>query len=196
MVTAKRVVWVLSVVNIALLVAQLFWAWLYGRDIALLLACASGDYGLFDIALAVGANPNARTANGTTALMLSAGSRGFLMTRDLLKRGVDVNIRNSEGETALFKAVSAGDSGTVKLLLDYGADPNVPETGFGVTPLMIAARDGRVRIVKLLLDHGADPTIKDTRGFTVLQFVHPEKGEEQAKIAALIKQKLSTMGNR
>lgn len=193
--TAKRIGWVLSVVNIALLIAQLFWVWLYGRDIALLLACASGDVADFQLALALGANPNARTSNGTTALMLAADSH-WIFVYDLLNQGADVNSRNRDGETALYRAVRVGDVDAVDMLLKHGADPNIRVSRFGVTPLMIAARDGRVGIVKLLLDHGADPTIKDTRGFTVLQFVRPEEGGEQAKITALIKQKLSTMGNR
>ncbi|MGQ9488806.1 MAG: ankyrin repeat domain-containing protein [Armatimonadota bacterium] len=192
----KRTVQVLIAVNIALFVAQLFWMWIYGRDVNLLLACASDDIDKFTWALFLGANPNARTSNGTTALMIAAGSRNWVLAHDLIQHGADANLRDEEGETALFKATRVEDIVTVGFLLKHGADPNIPESEAGLTPLMIAARYGQVGIVKLLLAHGADPTIKDVRGLTALDFAHRQKGELQAKIAALIKQKLAEMGNR
>lgn len=192
----KRTVQVLVVVNIALLVAQLLWLWVYGRDISLLLACASGDGGKFDLALLLGANPNARTSNGTTALMLAVANRNYLFALDLIRRGADVNSRDEDGDTALGYAVRRGSVSIVKLLLQYGANPNIRSGGFGVTPLMMAAGRGHVEIVKVLLENGADPSVRDAHGRTALNYARPQEGGEHAKIAALIQQKLSEKGNR
>lgn len=193
---ARRLLWILIAVNILLAVVQLLWAWILGRNIALLLACASGDVRRFRLALLMGADPNAHTSNGTTALMLAAQTGLWFHVKDLIDKGADVNRRNEDGETALFMAVRVGDVTTVDILLRHGADPNVRATRFEVTPLMMAAGYGRLRIVELLLSHGADPTLRDRRGFTVWNFVNAQNGGERAKITALIKQKLSETRKR
>ncbi|KAL8408263.1 hypothetical protein RB594_006896 [Gaeumannomyces avenae] len=68
-----------------------------------------------------------------------------------------VSIR-TEGKTALFLAAPEKSSEMVKLLLERGADPNVPNI-YRRTPLMEAALFGRVESVQLLLEYGA---AKDT----------------------------------
>ena len=42
----------------------------------------------------------------------------------------------------------------MRLLLDRGADPNMPVIGDG-NPLIMAAREDHAEVVELLLDHGA-----------------------------------------
>lgn len=54
--------------------------------------------------------------------------------------------------------------GAIKLLLDNGADPSLPEDVNGNTPLHIAANLGRINMVKLLLEKGADPKILNKAG--------------------------------
>jgi hypothetical protein len=59
----------------------------------------------------------------------------------------------------LLKAASDGDAGTVRSLLDLGADPNASSGDAGilrVTALMFAARNGRRDVVELLLEKGAN----------------------------------------
>ncbi|KAI1459657.1 ankyrin repeat-containing domain protein [Annulohypoxylon moriforme] len=58
-----------------------------------------------------------------------------------------------DGVKPLLMAVKAGNLDGVKLLLDYGADPNnCPATD---TPLMRAARVSRISVVEILLKAGA-----------------------------------------
>ncbi|KAH7231300.1 uncharacterized protein BKA55DRAFT_598575 [Fusarium redolens] len=64
----------------------------------------------------------------------------------------------TSGETALHMAACEMYPEMVKLLLDFGADPNV-RTVDGRTPLMEAAIWGRLENVKCLLSHGADKSI-------------------------------------
>jgi ankyrin repeat protein len=49
------------------------------------------------------------------------------------------------GTTPLIRAAKAGDNGAVKLLLDHGALPNLPNS-LGITPLMAAAGIGSTTI--------------------------------------------------
>lgn len=54
-----------------------------------------------------------------------------------------------------------GNTPLAHLLLEFGADPNVPDPGTGSTPLHDAARTGFMDTVMLLIRFGADPNAKD-----------------------------------
>lgn len=64
--------------------------------------------------------------------------------------------------TLLIKACYNEEADIVKLLLKYGAEPNIREES-GFTALMEACRKGYKEIVKILLEHGADPNIRASR---------------------------------
>ena len=71
-----------------------------------------------------------------------------------LDGGADVN--EVDGVTALYVAVEAGNIELTKLLIDRGADVNLP-VKFKRTPLYAAAFGAFPDLVKLLLESGADP---------------------------------------
>ncbi len=66
---------------------------------------------------------------------------------------------------ALVYAAAWGQSESVDLLLDHGAQVNLIPAGFDFagTPLHYAALRGRRDIVDQLLRHGADPSMRDTK---------------------------------
>jgi uncharacterized protein len=83
--------------------------------------------------------------------------------RLLLERGADANAlsRNEHIQTAAIHAGSASvgtDEATryelVKLALEHGADPNLPQGG-GFRAIDAARQNGDERVERLLLDHGA-----------------------------------------
>jgi ankyrin repeat protein len=82
--------------------------------------------------------------------------------RLLLDRGADVNAlsTNEHVQTAALHAAAAaaGDETTryelVKLVLERGADPNLPQGG-GFRAIDAARQNGDARIEELLLEHGA-----------------------------------------
>jgi ankyrin repeat protein len=75
----------------------------------------------------------------------------------------------NEGTTPLFIASWKGHVPIVKLLLDAGADVNIPNI-YDNTPLIVASEKGREEIVKMLLDRGADYTKKNKNNKTALDF--------------------------
>ncbi|NVJ21140.1 ankyrin repeat domain-containing protein [Myxococcus sp. AM011] len=64
---------------------------------------------------------------------------------------------------SLFDAVLAGDRESLKSQLDAGEHPD-PFDDEGLTPLMVAAREGHTGLVELLLKAGADATITNRIG--------------------------------
>lgn len=85
----------------------------------------------------------------------------------------------NEGCGAIHIAAKVGDVESVRVLLDAGADPNMPEGvrteddgGVvyqpGYTPLHHAARGGHTAVVDLLLSRGGNPQIADHVGGTPL----------------------------
>jgi ankyrin repeat protein len=61
------------------------------------------------------------------------------------------------GWTGLHCAARVGKADGVRLLLDYGADPNAREAGDNTGALHWAAASGDLESVRALLDAGADP---------------------------------------
>jgi ankyrin repeat protein len=82
-------------------------------------------YALIQSLLAAGAEPNSRTKEfpPERRFIAGTGSNGW----------VDMT-----GQTPFLRAALAGDLSVLRLLLEYGADPNITTYG-GTTPLMVAA---------------------------------------------------------
>ena len=104
-----------------------------------------------------GIDLEAKAPNGNTALMMAAFRKNQEAVLDMLKRGAQVN---QKGWTALHYAAAAGSTEIATILLDHYAYIDA-ESPSGMTPLMIAAREGQEGVVKLLLEQGADATLKD-----------------------------------
>ena len=73
--------------------------------------------------------------------------------------------KGMRGSTPLMAAALYGDAESVRLLLERGADPNVPNDA-KATALMYAVES--TEKTRLLLDHGADPNARSEDGQTPL----------------------------
>lgn len=84
----------------------------------------------------------------------------------------------------LMSTFQKEDLEMVKLLLEYGADPNAGGL-FNDTALMIASPRGHVDVVKLLLEYGAEINLVDTHGMGVLKYTYIEKNMSAMKLLIL-----------
>ena len=87
--------------------------------------------------------------------------------RALLKTRVAVGDTLGDGTTALHWAVQREAVDLVTTLLGLKADPNAA-SDFGVTPLMLACRNGNPEVVKALVRAGALTTVVSRSGETPL----------------------------
>jgi beta-lactamase regulating signal transducer with metallopeptidase domain len=98
-----------------------------------------------------------RVGTGLDRALVRAATDGDLAgIEELLRAGANVNCTTDNGQAGnpLIGAAQEGHLEAVRLLLDWGADPNLVIRDDG-TPLIAAARDGRTDVVALLLDRGA-----------------------------------------
>ena len=56
------------------------------------------------------------------------------MARQLLQAGADPNMQNRFGWTSMEEPVRANNVAGVKLLLEFGADPDIKEYDAGLSP--------------------------------------------------------------
>ena len=194
---------------------------------ALVLAVGSGHFELASALLDAGADPNA-AAQGWTALHHltwirkpgtgsndpapygSGNMDSLTLVRKLKDHGADVNARvtrrpnvgvtalNFIGATPFFRAARGGDTELMRLLVELGADPLLPNED-GTTPLMVAAGVGThspgedagtpveaLAAVKLALELGGDVNTVDRNGNTAM---HGAAFKQLPEVVALLNEK-------
>jgi len=145
-------------------IAQLFTE--RGAELTFAEACAGGDRKRAakmldrDPALA-----RSYSDDGYPAAGLAIFFRHPELARDLIERGADVNAaaKNPQLVALVHSAAAVSDAGTLKLLLQRGADPNSRQQS-GFTALHTAASHGDINMAKLLLEFHADPKARTDDG--------------------------------
>ncbi len=117
-----------------------------------------------------GANIHPVTNMGFTVLYFAAKNGNVGLIEYCLSLQVDVNQKDPDGQTPLYIATGVARSiASVRLLLQHGADPNIPDYS-GRTPLMQASKNGDYKIVEELIKYSADLDRENNFGHTALSF--------------------------
>ena len=88
-------------------------------------AAKAGNLNGLEVALAAGADVNARDDKGWTALMYVVDKGYVLLVEPLLQAKADPDVRAPDGATALFMAAAHGHGEIIPLLMKAGADPTI-----------------------------------------------------------------------
>ncbi|KAB2018874.1 hypothetical protein ES319_D08G259900v1 [Gossypium barbadense] len=152
-------------------------------------AAVGGHVEVLRLLFLKGANVDALTKDGNTALHLAVEERRKDCIRLLLANGSKPDVRNTkEGDTPLHIAAGLGDEQIVKLLLQKGANKDIRnktgKTAYDVAveyghvrlfdalklgdSLCFAARKGEVRSIQRLIENGAAINGRDQHGWTAL----------------------------
>ena len=160
-------------------------ATLSGGETVLMTAAHTGSLEAVNMLLAKGADPNAREQRQQTALMWAAAEGHASIVQVLIDAGADFRPTLKSGFNSLFFAVREGSIDVVHMLLKAGADVNEvlervkdgPDGPIlnqsdrpvddGMTPLLLAVRNGHFELAVALVKAGADPNDQRT-GFTAL----------------------------
>ncbi|MCR4623430.1 MAG: ankyrin repeat domain-containing protein [Alphaproteobacteria bacterium] len=141
-------------------------------------------YDLVKRLLESGANVNASSGRGITALHLAV-LQGYAEIAELLiEHGANVNASDDNGDTALLSVLKNKRilvillmHDLVKLLLKFDADVKASNDR-GITALHLAAQEGYAEIAELLIKHGANVNAESEDGRTPLFFAENVKTAE------------------
>ena len=158
---------------------------LEGGETVLMTAARTGSIDAVRALLAAGADPNATERRGQTALMWAAAEGHNDVVHTMIETGARIDTALTSGFNPLFFAVREGHIDVVSTLLDAGMDVTailervqdgpdkvVNNASFrpvddGMSPLLLAVRNGHFELAIALVRSGADPN--DTRtGFAPL----------------------------
>lgn len=129
-------------------------------------AASIGSIEAMRLLMKAGADVNARNGLDATPLVWAAANAE--KAKLLIDAGAQVNVRTKMMRTPLMMAAAApGNSATVKLILEKGADVTVADVR-GHTALVDAARANNTEAVRLLLEHKQDIDAGDFGGVTAL----------------------------
>ena len=135
---------------------------------ALILAIAGGHKQMVELLLDSGADINARSGAGDTALTWALGRDQRLeVAKLLLDRGADTNAWGFEPPLTIASTGNRIDQ--IKLLLDNGAEINATDDE-GFTALMEPAESGYEEVVAALIAAGIDVNARNKEGLTALQY--------------------------
>ncbi len=149
-------------------------------------------------------NEKTRTSELTALMVSLLDINRYAIAKNLLKAGADPNLSDSDGWTPLMRLFSLTHSykrseptgswyeiahekiGFLgKLLIEYGADPNLGKSVGNSTPLHLAATKGILPLCEVLIMHGARVDVRDTSKNRPSDLAR--KGNHQECLAYLLK---------
>jgi ankyrin repeat protein len=119
------------------------------------LAVALNDFTRAEDLLKAGADINAASRDGDSALHWMCYLGNHQAVRFLAEHGACLDIRDGGGRMAVHIAAERHTSHCIQVLIQFGADPNARDND-GRAPVHYAAIVGSLKCLKFLSKHGAE----------------------------------------
>ena len=113
-----------------------------------------------------GANINATSWDGYSALIKASKEGDIDLIEFLIENGADINAKTSHGFTPLLYAAKNGHHSIIELLVVNGADIEIKDKA-GLTPLMHLARNGYIDMVSNFITQDQENETNSTSFETV-----------------------------
>ena len=128
-----------------------------------------GHFGAAQLLLSLGTDFNSANLDGKSALSWAASLGRLQITGLLLRSGADAMSATQKAphKVPLEEASAYGEDSSIKMLLEYGADPNHRD-GDGWSAMHWAAEEGHANVVTTLIRYGADCDIVSAYGTSPL----------------------------
>jgi ankyrin repeat protein len=158
-------------------------------------AASKEHLGVIELLSQYNADLNAKSQDGSTALIWASFKGHAESIETLVRLGADVILQDRRGQSACHFAAGNGHCQCVERLARAGADINVTDM-FGETPLMLAAQSGHTCSVETLSSFGASTSNVNDSGWTAAHLAakngHSNCVEALAKFGA----DLNAVGDR
>lgn len=141
------------------------------------IACSIKDgESLVSLLLSRGADVNAKTTAGQTALHFAVSKQNFPLCRLLLgpPHKASARTKDRRGQLPIHRAAAGGSSPLITLLLDHQSPVNATDAD-GCTPLHHAIAEGHGDAAVTLLKRGAETDIRDGDGRLAIACAPDEK---------------------
>jgi ankyrin repeat protein len=116
------------------------------------------------------------------AILVASYMGDEVLVKKILASGVDKNHKSASGGTALHMAILQKNMIIIKILLDYGFDPNIKDSKDGYTALHLAVGANNIEAARLLLQFRADKNIRSHAGQTPLEKARKEEKLELVRL--------------
>ena len=117
-----------------------------------------------------GANVNYQNNDNMNALHLSVIRGSLEITEMIIDQINNIDAITLKGSTALNYACNFGYYEIAKILLEKGADQNIPEYEYDFYPIIYSVVQNNYELTKLLIKHRANPNVQDYRGNTIIYY--------------------------
>lgn len=116
------------------------------------------------------ADANYRNRENMNALHLAVLRRDLTIVQMLIKYIKNIDARTKSGSSALHYACNFQVYEITKLLLEAGANQNIPEYEYDFYPIFYTVVQNNIPITKLLVDFHANPNNQDYLGNTIIHY--------------------------
>ncbi|RUS80176.1 hypothetical protein EGW08_012065 [Elysia chlorotica] len=138
-------------------------------------ASATGNLDLVRLLTSFGADVNARTETGSTAVRAACCTGQDGVVQYLVAHGADLHVRTLHGVTTLMSSVHS--LSLTKFTLHHGVSVNVADEQ-GNTALHYAAEAGHPEVTRLLVETGADASVVNKAGCSPIQGAAENRHQE------------------